>query len=249
MVGHVVLAHAAGRLRVEEEGLFVVPDAVVEAPYLEGYVFVRVQQVVVLPHSRHASAQVVAQLLPARGRVGEYGISELEEHIRVPVSQFQHGHYSPQGGVGQVLFEALLHHEEVIRPELIHPISKGHLQVGELRSPRLVQGRQAVAHVGCVAVGYTGGVERVLWAEHEGGALEGRLLLRVVQREAPLVGEPRPHCVVVHHEAEGAMHGDVRVHQACKLLRVVVPLIPGNDQRPPPREEAEPSQSAQCADR
>lgn len=56
------------------------------------------------------------------------------------------------------------------------------------------------------------------------------LFLRVVQRESTPAGEVRADGMVVHHHRERTMHSDVRVHQAFELLRVVVALVPRDDE-------------------
>lgn len=56
------------------------------------------------------------------------------------------------------------------------------------------------------------------------------LFLRIVKRESTPAGEVRADRMVVHHHRERTVHSDVRVHQALELLRVVVALVPRDDQ-------------------
>ena len=57
------------------------------------------------------------------------------------------------------------------------------------------------------------------------------LFLGVVEREAAPAGEVRPDGVVIYHHRERPVHRDVGVHQAPELLRVVVSLVSGDDDR------------------
>ena len=50
-----------------------------------------------------------------------------------------------------------------------------------------------------------------------------------MKRKAAPAREISPDGVVVHHHGERSVHRDVGVHQAPELLRVVVPLVPGDD--------------------
>lgn len=58
------------------------------------------------------------------------------------------------------------------------------------------------------------------------------LFLRVVQREAASAGEVRADRMVVHHHRERPVNGNVWVHQTAELLRVVVSLVPRDDEGP-----------------
>lgn len=56
------------------------------------------------------------------------------------------------------------------------------------------------------------------------------LFLRVVEREPTPAGEVCTDGMVVYHHRKRAVNGDVRVHQALKLIRIIVPLVPRDDE-------------------
>lgn len=56
-----------------------------------------------------------------------------------------------------------------------------------------------------------------------------------MEREAASAGKVRADGMVVDHHRERPVHGDVGVHQAPELLRVVVPLVSRYDHSPEAR--------------
>mmetsp|Transcript_208 Transcript_208/g.259 ORF Transcript_208/g.259 Transcript_208/m.259 type:complete len:259 (-) Transcript_208:914-1690(-) len=243
-----VLPDSCNGLLVVLEGRLVVSNAVVDPADLEGDVLVGVQDVVVGPQSRDASAQVVAQLLTTCGSLSQQRVPELEEHIWIPVAELQNGRHRAKRRVGQVLLQTLLQHEEVVGTELVHKVRECSQQVREVLVAGLVQLRQRGAQVH-VWRHLVRTLEEVLRSEHEGTDFQRRFFLRVVQCEAASAGEPRSDGVIIYHEREGAVDCDVRIHQAAELFGVVVALIAGDHQRSVVREGPQVAKGSDGADR